>query len=78
MLAQNLTCKFDQLVMYASRLLNLALKNYIIIKRKTLVMVDALHKFRHYLVGNWFVCCFDHMALMYLVNKPQVSGIIIM
>jgi hypothetical protein len=41
-------------------------------------MVDALHKFRHYLVGNWFVCCVDHMALVYLVNKPQVYGIIVM
>ncbi len=34
--------KFDQLVMYASRLLNSTFKNYIIIKRKALAMVDAL------------------------------------
>jgi len=64
--------------MYASRLLNSALKSYIIIKREALAVVDALHKFRHYLVGNWFVCCVDHMALVYLVNKPQVFGIIVM
>jgi hypothetical protein len=40
-------------------------------------MVFALHKFRHYLLGNKFVFYVDHMALVYLVNKPQVSGRII-
>jgi hypothetical protein len=37
-------------------------------------MVFALHKFGHYLLGNKFVFCVDHMALVYLVNKPHVSG----
>jgi hypothetical protein len=36
-------------------------------------MVYALHKFRHFLLGNKFVFYVDHMALVYLVNKPQVS-----
>ncbi len=36
-------------------------------------MEFALHKFRHYLLGNKFVFYVDHMALVYLVNKPQVS-----
>jgi hypothetical protein len=40
-------------------------------------MVFSLHKFRHYLLGNKFVFYVDHMALVYLVNKPQVSGRII-
>jgi hypothetical protein len=35
-------------------------------------MVFALHKFRHYLLGNKFVFHVDHMALVYLANKPQV------
>jgi hypothetical protein len=35
-------------------------------------MVFALHKFEHYLLGNKFVFYVDHMALVYLVNKPQV------
>jgi hypothetical protein len=39
-------------------------------------MVYALHKFRHYLLGNQFIFYDDHMALMYLINKPQVSSII--
>jgi len=37
-------------------------------------MVYALHKFRHFLLENKFVFYVDHMALVYLVNKPQVSG----
>jgi hypothetical protein len=36
-------------------------------------MVFSLHKFKHYLLGNKFVFYVNHMALVYLVNKPQVS-----
>ncbi len=36
-------------------------------------MVFYLHKFRHYLLGNKFVFYVNHMALVYLVNKPHVS-----
>jgi hypothetical protein len=36
-------------------------------------MVFSLHKLKHYLLGNKFVFYIDHMALVYLVNKPQVS-----
>ncbi len=36
-------------------------------------MVYALHKFKHYMLGNMFTCYVDHMALMYLINKPHVS-----
>jgi hypothetical protein len=37
-------------------------------------MVFALHKFRYYLLGNKFVFYVNHMALVYLVNKPRVLG----
>jgi hypothetical protein len=37
-------------------------------------MVYALIKYRHYLLGNKFVFFVNHMALVYLVNKPQISG----
>jgi hypothetical protein len=33
-------------------------------------MVYALHKFRHYLLRNKITFYVDHMALMYLINKP--------
>jgi hypothetical protein len=60
--------------MYASRLLNLAEKNYTTIKREALVMVYTLHKFKHYLLGDQFVFYVDHMALVHFVNKPQIFG----
>jgi len=60
--------------MYSSRLFNSIEKNYTIIDREALAMVYALHKFRHYLLGNKFTFYVDHMALVYLVNKPQVFG----
>jgi hypothetical protein len=43
-----------------------------IIHKKALTMVYALHKFKHYLLGNRFTFFEDHMALVYLVNKPQI------
>jgi hypothetical protein len=54
--------------MYASKLLNTTIEG------EGLVMVYALHKFRHYLLGNQFVFYVDHIVLVYLVNKPQVSS----
>ncbi len=35
-------------------------------------MVYALHKFKHFLLGNKIVFYVNHMALVYLVNKPHV------
>jgi len=75
-LAQNPISKFDQLVMYASRLLNLAERNYANTKREALTMVYVLQKFIHYLLGSRFIFYVDHMALVCLVNKPHVYGII--
>ncbi len=63
--------------MYASRLLNSIERNYTIIERGTLAMVYALHKFKNYLLGNQLVFFIDHMALVYLVNKPQIFNIIV-
>ena len=74
MLAQNPTGKTDQPIAYASRLLSKAEKNYTTTKKEALAMVYAVNKFRHYLLGNRFIFYVDHLALPYLVNKPQVSG----
>ncbi len=76
MLSQNVIRKSYQLVMYVSRFLNIIKHNYSTIERKALSMVFALHKFKHCLLGNKFFIYVDHMALVYLVNKPQVLGII--
>jgi hypothetical protein len=69
-LVENLTSKIDQHVMYSSILLNYVERNYFIMEREALAMVYALHKFRHYMLGNRFTFYVNHMVLMYLVNKP--------
>ncbi len=46
MLAHNPIGKYDQLIIYASKLLNKTKHNYTTIEKVTLVMVYALHKFR--------------------------------
>jgi hypothetical protein len=74
MLTHNPIHKIDQPIMYSSRLFKFVERNYITTKRKALAMVYALHKLRHYLLGNIFTFYMDHMALVYLVNKPQISG----
>ncbi len=74
MLAQNLIGKCDQPIAYAFRFLNNAKKNYTTTKREALAMVYALHKVRHYLLGNKFVFYVKHMALLYFVKKPQLEG----
>jgi hypothetical protein len=73
MLFLNVTGKNDQPIMYASRFLNIAKQNYSTTHKKTLAVVFVLHKFKHYLLGNNKFFYVYHMALVYLVNKPQVS-----
>jgi hypothetical protein len=70
MLSQKVTRKNNQPIVYVYRLLNITKHNYNATKRKALVMVFSLQKFRHYLLGNKFVFYVDHMALVYLVKKP--------
>jgi hypothetical protein len=73
MLAQNPIEKCDQLIAYASKFLNNAKKNYTTIEREAFAMVYVLNKSRHYLFKNKFVFNVDHMALLYLIKKPQLS-----
>jgi hypothetical protein len=51
-------------------------QNYTTIEKEALAMVYALHKFCHYLLNNKFIFYVDHMALLYLVQKPKVLGLI--
>jgi hypothetical protein len=37
-------------------------------------MINVVKKFRHYLLGNNFIFFVDHQVLLYLVNKPIVTG----
>jgi hypothetical protein len=46
-------------------------------EHETLTMVFAFDKFKHDLLSNKFVFYVDHMALVYFVNKTQVSSCIV-
>jgi hypothetical protein len=72
MLFQNVTKKNDQPMVYAFKLLNIIKHHCNTTEREVLALVFTLHKFRHYLLGNKFAFYVDHMALVYLVNKPHV------
>jgi hypothetical protein len=74
MLAQNLIGKHDQPIVYTFKLLNIVKENYNTTEHEALVMVFALHKFKHYLLGNKFMFYVDHMARIYLMNQSQVLG----
>jgi hypothetical protein len=37
-------------------------------------MVYSVQKLRHYLLANHFIFYIDHQALLYLINRPVVSG----
>ena len=37
-------------------------------------MVFSVKKFRHYVICNPMVFFVEHMAIKYLVNKPELSG----
>jgi hypothetical protein len=60
--------------MYSSKLLNFVKRNYTTTEREALAMVYALHKFKNYMLGNMLTFYVDHMALVYLVNKPLIYG----
>ena len=64
----------DYPIIYNSRKLNKAERNYSTIEREALGMVFSLQKYRHYLLANPFIFYIDHQALKYLINKPLHHG----
>ncbi len=78
MLAYNMIKKHDQPIVYAFRLNEQSREK--LQYHKVWGFSDGIHtllKFRHYLLGNTFVFYVDHMVLVYLLNKLQVSGCIV-
>ena len=64
----------DHSISFTSWKLSFAKKYYTTIEREGLVMVYALQKFRHYLLGGHFKMFTNHSALKHLVNKPLLGG----
>jgi hypothetical protein len=56
MLVKNKIGKLDQPIIYISKLLNKVEENYTTTKQEALIMVFALHKFKHYILRNKFLC----------------------
>jgi hypothetical protein len=63
----------DHPIAFASRKLSDSKQNYNTTEREGLDMVYALHKYRHYLLGQHFKMFTDHSAIRYLVNKPVLG-----
>lgn len=61
-------------VYYVSRVLATVEHNYTVTEREALGMIYGLKKFRHYVLGNEVIFHVDHQALLYMVNKPELSG----
>jgi hypothetical protein len=56
MLVKNQIGKLDQPIVYTSRLLKKVERNYTTTKQEALIMVFGLHKFKHYIMKNNFLC----------------------
>jgi len=74
MLAQEREGDIDHPMVFSSRNLSTAEKNYTTTEREGLAMVYALQKYRHYLLGGHFRMYIDHSTLRYLVNKLVLGG----
>jgi hypothetical protein len=74
MLSQNLDKTINRPIYYVDRLMNSVKKNYTTIKKEILAMIYVVKKFKHYLLRNTFTLFVDHQALLYMVNKPIVTG----
>ena len=64
----------DQPIAYASKQLTPAERNYSTSKRECLAMVFLVEKFRHYLICNPVAFFVDQMAIIFLINKPELKG----
>ena len=64
----------DHLIVFDNNNLSFAEKNFMTIEREGLLMVYALRKLRHYLLGGHFKMFTDHSALKYLFNNLVLGG----
>ncbi|RDY14045.1 Retrovirus-related Pol polyprotein, partial [Mucuna pruriens] len=60
-------------IAYASRTMDPAQSNYTTIEKELLAIVFALDKFRSYLFGSKIIVFSDHVALRFLLKKPDAK-----
>ena len=61
-------------VMYWSKTLKPAERNYTTTERECLAIVEAVKNFRHYLYGTRFTVVTDHHALEFMNSAPDLTG----
>eukprot|EP00253_Pinus_taeda_P017976 PITA_17976 len=69
--------KLPYAIYFVSKNLSKADMNYTITEKEFLVAVHSLNKFRHYITGYQTFIHTDHVAIRYLMNKPDVNARII-
>jgi len=65
--------KLFYVIDYASKVLNDTQSNYITTEKELLAIVYAFEKFRAYLVGSRVTVYTDHVAIRYLLTKPETK-----
>jgi hypothetical protein len=61
-------------IYFISKDLNLAKLNYIVTEKEFLVVIHAINKFRHYIIGYPVIIYTDHYVIIYMANKPITNG----
>jgi hypothetical protein len=59
---------------YVNKNLTPVEKNYTVNEKEFLVVVYAINKFCHYIIGYFVFVHTDHSAIRYLMNKPVTNG----
>ncbi|RDY04928.1 Retrovirus-related Pol polyprotein from transposon 17.6, partial [Mucuna pruriens] len=66
--------KKSHVITYVSRTIDSAQLNYTTIEKELLAIIFALVKFRSYLLGSKIIIFSDHVALRFLLKKPDVKS----
>lgn len=61
-------------IYYTSKNLTPSETNYIVTQKEFLVVVRAINKFRHYIIGYETFIHTDNSNIQYLMNKPIING----
>ena len=69
--------KFPYAIYFINKNLSKAELNYTVTEKELLAVVHSLNKFRHYITYYQTFVHTDHVAIKYLMNKPDVNARII-
>jgi len=66
--------EIEKVISYFSRVLNRAERNYCVMRRELLSIVESITTFHHYLYGRKFLVRTDHASLKWLLSFKDVEG----